>query len=214
MAETTITTNIQKLEMLFDIFNKKFFDDFLEKPIIAFIPNIGNRNYAYGWCTIKKIWKDKDNGETYYEIAICPEFMDRDIKEISSTLLHEMTHLYNLQRGIQDCSRGNQYHNKKFKIEAEKRGLEISYDKKIGWSLTKLSKSTAIFIDNEIDIKMIPLCRGGKYFNTEDDSDDIEEEKKKTSWKYVCPNCNNSVRATKELYVICGDCNEDMEEEI
>jgi len=31
--------------------------------------------------------------------------------------------------------------------------------------------------------------------------------------KYVCPDCEVSVRATKAVNVVCGDCNKQMQEE-
>ena len=34
--------------------------------------------------------------------------------------------------------------------------------------------------------------------------------KKSSTRKYVCPNCGQSVRATKEVNILCGDCNEKM----
>ena len=37
-----------------------------------------------------------------------------------------------LQYGIQDCSRGGAYHNKRFRDAAEQRDLHISYDSRIG----------------------------------------------------------------------------------
>ena len=51
-------------------------------------------------------------------------------------MLHEMVHLYNIQRDIQDYSRGGTYHNKKFKTEAEKHMLRIEKDGRYGWTIT------------------------------------------------------------------------------
>lgn len=36
---------------------------------------------------------------------------------------------------------------------------------------------------------------------------------KQSSRKYVCPMCGCIIRATKEVHVICGDCNVEFEEE-
>lgn len=125
-----------------------------------------------------------------------------------------MTHLYNIQIGVKDCSRNNTYHNKRFKQEAEKRGLIISFDKKIGWSITKLNEETKRFIDTNIDFKLVPLTRGKRQNFTIGDDEDVEEKEKKSSRKYVCPKCDISVRATKEVRIMCMDCNEEMIEEI
>ena len=51
--------------------------------------------------------------------------------------MHEMVHYYCHTQGIKDTSRGNTYHNKRFKEEAEKRGLMISSAPHIGYSVTQ-----------------------------------------------------------------------------
>ena len=68
---------------------------------------------------------DGDNG---FWKCIFKIFLVQNIKRI----LH-----YCQLNGIQDTSRGNTYHNKRFKEEAEKRGLLIDYDPKIGHSITQ-----------------------------------------------------------------------------
>lgn len=47
---------------------------------------------------------------------------------------------------IQDCSRGGAYHNKKFKDAAEARDLKISYDPRIGWSITEPTEALCEFV--------------------------------------------------------------------
>ena len=37
---------------------------------------------------------------------------------------------------------------------------------------------------------------------------------KQSSRKYVCPMCGAIIRATKEVHVICADCNEEFEEDV
>ena len=57
-----------------------------------------------------------------------------------------MVHLWNLQNGVQDTSRGGTYHNKKFKEVAEQHGLIIEQHPKYGWTLTKLNDEAQEFI--------------------------------------------------------------------
>ena len=40
------------------------------------------------------------------------------------------------ENGVQDCSRGNTYHNKRFKAAAEAHGLTVTHSDKYGWSHT------------------------------------------------------------------------------
>lgn len=65
---------------------------------------------------------------------------------MTATVLHEMVHLYNIQTGVQDTSRGGTYHNKRFREAAEARDLHISYDKRIGWSVTEPTEALIEFI--------------------------------------------------------------------
>lgn len=85
-------------------------------------------------------------GTRWHELNIGAGTLDRDIADVVSTLLHEATHLYNLQEGVQDTSRGGRYHNKRFREAAEARDLKISYDPKIGWSITEPTEALIDFI--------------------------------------------------------------------
>lgn len=102
---------ISNLEQLFDQFNEYLFEGELEKPVITI--QADTTAGAYGWCTTQKIWKSGD--DEYYEINICAEHLNRSIKEVCATLIHEMVHLDNLYDGVSDTSAGGRYHNKKFK---------------------------------------------------------------------------------------------------
>lgn len=51
-------------------------------------------------------------------------------------MLHECVHLWNMQQGVKDTSRGGAYHNKKFRDAAVARDLDIRHDPRIGWSFT------------------------------------------------------------------------------
>ncbi len=213
MQRVSITKNISILEELFDVLNKQFFNSVLEKPVITLNPGSTNRNkgttVTLGWCTTKKIWIDKEKNMSYYEITICPEFIDRGIEEICATLLHEMTHLYNLYNGVKDVSRSGYYHNKNFKREAECHGLVIEFVKTIGWSKTSLNNYAKAFCNN-LDIKLEKFVRQAPYFLDDKKQDDDNKNEKKRSIKYVCPECGISVRATKVVRIKCEDCNESM----
>lgn len=214
----TLQTVIEELERLFEIFNQKFYDGKLQKPVITIQAN-KNRKLAYGWCTTKKIWKDRFQENFFYEINLTPEFLHLEIYEICATLLHEMAHLANLQFGIKDCSRGNTYHNLKFKEMAEKGGLRIEHHPKYGWTITHLTDETTALIDSlDIDPAVFALYRhspaihdveGGKSEGEEGIID--KPEKPKSGWRqYFCPVCGQKIRASKDVNIICGDCHETM----
>jgi hypothetical protein len=201
---TQIESINAELNRLFDVFNFYYYDNEIEKPVITVQTN-GKSKGTMGWCSCKKIWKNSEKNEYYYEITICGEYLYRSVEEICSTLLHEMVHLYCIEHNIKDTSRSNIYHNKKFKEVAEQHGLIIEYDKRIGWSITKLTDEAKTFVKNNANKEVFVLTRITKINLTEGGE---EEGPKQSMRKYVCPRCGAIIRATKNVNVLCTDCNE------
>lgn len=194
---------IGKLEDLFSKFNGMFFKNELETPVITVSPD--TTKGAYGWCTTWKAWKDHKDSDGYYEINICAEYLNRPFEEICGTLIHEMVHLMNLQNEVQDTSRNGMYHNKKFKQIAEKHGLIVDKSEKYGWCITKLNNEVLEFVKS-LDEQSFKLYRSK--------IPKIMTSSSSSSRKYVCPRCGTIIRATKEVRVICSDCDIEFEEEI
>lgn len=198
------------LEKMYRQLNMDKFENELEEPVIT----VMSTPRSYGHVTCGKVWKAKD---TYrYELNIGAGTLDRPIEYVVSTLLHEMVHIYNLQNGIQDTSRGNTYHNKKFKAKAESVGLVIDYDRKIGFSVTSPSEALIDYIIeqgwSDILLNRFDLIRISTGTGAASSSGDDDNQKKPSSTrKYICPKCGMSVRATKTVNLICGDCNETMQ---
>lgn len=203
MQEQSLKVVIQKLEDLFEQFNKRFYEGQLEKAIITVSPD--ESKSAFGWCTSWRAWKKSDDDETgYYEINICAEHLARPFSEICVTLLHEMVHLWNLQNEIKDTSRNGYYHNKNFKNVAEEHGLSIEKHVKCGWTLSSLNNEAKAFIENMNE-------QGFAIYRSKIPK--INKQKKPSSRKYVCPCCGLIIRATKEVRVVCADCDIEFEEE-
>jgi hypothetical protein len=198
-----IAKTLNELNIAFNKLNDKIFGNCLVQPIILIQTN-GRRTNVLGWCTVKRIWKKKDKTEERYEITICAEYLTRPINELMSTMIHEMVHLYNLMNDVKDVSNGNIYHNKKFKEEAENRGLIVEHAPTIGWSVTTLSDELIELIKSlnidesvfdwarELPIKEIKGTGKGK--------------RKKNIIQYQCPSCETIIKAKKELHAMCKDC--------
>lgn len=207
------------LEKIFRAVNADSFGGEVEEPIIT----IQSTPMAYGHVTVSKVWKSKDSER--YELNISADWLTRPIENVVATMIHEMVHLLNMQRGIQDCSRGNTYHNKKFKEEAEKHMLHIEKSEKYGWTITSPTDELLEYILDkgwgDIDMgknAVFGLLGGsGNGVSAPGSSGKVtpgtDAKKKRTSWKHVCPKCGNIARTTKEIKLICGDCNENMEVE-
>lgn len=186
---------VKSLEELFDRFNEYLFNNEVEKPVVTISPD--STGGAYGWCTTQKMWKADD--KDYYEINICAEHLNRPIKEVCATLIHEMVHLDNINKDIKDTGASGRYHNKKFKETAEAHGLIIDKDAKYGWTITSLHDDTAAWIDENIKIKGFGIARV------------IPEKKakKKSKYKfYMCPTCEVKFYSIYEINGKCEDCDE------
>lgn len=199
------------LNKLFDKLNDALFESVLSKPVIT----IQNTPNAYGHITVNKVWK---SGDAYrHELNIGAGTLNRPIEETVATLIHEMVHLYNIANGVRDTSRGYTYHNAKFREEAEKRWLHIEHDKTYGWTITSPTDRLIEWCITE-RLDEIRIAYNAKGYHGDFDDNDGEsvtpKGKPKTSGgkaktstrKYICPNCSISVRATKTVSLICGEC--------
>ena len=216
-----ISAIVKKTEAIFDLFNDHLYGSELTRPAITVSPDGGHG--AYGWCSVYEIWQG--NGSAYREINICAEYIDRPISEVAATMLHEMAHLYNLTHDIKDVSNNGYYHNKLFKETAEAHGLHIEKHPKYGWTVTTLTEETAAWLAAQPGMEDIAASRKTLFQITTGGDRDGDEPKtttikggrqtsKNRSIKYVCPECGAIIRATKQVNVICGDCNVPFEQEI
>lgn len=193
--QTTCSGAVQQLETMFRALNTEYFGGALEEPIIT----IQSTPKCFGHITVRKVWSTENSGRR--ELNIGAESLNRSIEKVAATLVHEMVHLYCTANGIQDTSRGGTYHNKRFKAEAEKRGLHIEKADKIGYSVTTPKPELCEFV-KERGWEKISMARSTK--------EKAATRSKSSTRKYQCPCCEQSIRATKEVNIICGECMELM----
>lgn len=191
---------IKELENLFNQFNELLFNNEVERPVIAILPD--TTKGAYGWCTTQKVWKS--DHEEYYEINICAEHLNRPIKEVCATLIHEMVHLDNIKKEIKDTDKTGRYHNKKFKETAEAHGLIIEKQGSYGWTKTSLAPSTEEWIENNISYEKFDLARVKK-------SKQAATSKSKYKY-YMCPCCGVKFYTVSTINAKCEDCGEWFEQ--
>lgn len=142
------------------------------------------------------------NGEeSFNEIAFNLEHFSTPA-ELLSTLLHEVAHSMNHANGIEDCS-ANQYHNAKFKAQAEALGLETHEIKGKGHASTSLTdfgakrwKKALTILSNAFDITAL----GGESAKPKGRNTNL--------LKAQCP-CEQTIRASRgviEAGVRCDAC--------
>ena len=112
-----------------------------------------------------------------------------------------MCHQYAYENNIKDCTRGGTYHNKRYKEIAERHGLEVSKSDKNGYNVTVLTTEARNIVE-----PIISLLTLKRVIQTK------EASKKSSTRKYMCSECEMTVRATKEVNIKCGDCDVTMEE--
>ena len=206
-------TNYQRtanyLVKIFRAVNAHYFGGELEMPTITIQSTVG----AYGHISTSRVWSDGE--KTSYELNIGADYLSRPIENVVATLIHEASHEYALLHGIKDTSNRGVYHNKRFKAIAEGKGkLVIDRHPKYGWTVTSPSEDTINFCV-EYGFEDILISRNtfigfsGAVGGQSGDDGKAKRPKKPTSTrKYICPCCGNSFRATKDLNVVCMDCNE------
>lgn len=202
------------LVKIFKMLNDDLFEGALSIPVIT----IQSTPKAYGHITVGKVWTADE--QERHELNIGAGTLSRPIEETVATLVHEMVHLYNIQQGKQDTSRGYTYHNKIFKEEAEKRLLHIEHHPTYGWTITSPTDGLIEWILNhdldEIQISRndgfssfaLPPKTGGS--NGARPPVPTTPKRPSSTRKYKCPCCGTSVRATKKVNIICADCDERM----
>ena len=129
-----------------------------------------------------------------------------------------MVHYCNYQNGIQDCSRGNTYHNKRFKAAAECRGFQsLPPRDKYGWSITQPTEQLMDFaINNGLTDILINRNESLAGFGitgtgTHSGATSGTAVRPSSSRKYICSCCGNSVRATDaRRRIACLDCAKQM----
>lgn len=196
------------LNKIFSLLNETYFENALSKPVIT----IQSTPRAYGHVSCAKVWTSDE--EHRHELNIGAGTLRRNIENVVATMLHEMVHLWNIQNGVQDCSRGGAYHNKRFKEEAEKRDLIIEHHASYGWTLTTPSDALIEWCIKN-DLAEIRVTRhdgafsftppaGGKAGTHAPPT--ATGKKPSSTRKYICPHCSASVRATRDISIICGAC--------
>lgn len=221
----TYSAAAEFLSELFDMLNDEFFGGVLAKPVVTIESSIDT--YA-SFCLRPNAWNSPAYGDQY-SLNISSEYLHRGLEELCCSLLHEMVHEYNRcyinpeigkDGVVVDCSRGNTYHNRRFKAEAERRGLVIERDSVYGWTITKPGQHLLDWLAS-VELSDIQLHRtipqsavmggaGGAVSGNSKGVHTKESERKHRFKEYVCPCCLVRIRsnALQELHLRCEDCDE------
>ena len=226
---STYSKAAEFLSDLYDLLNQEFFGGVLAKPVISIDSSI--ETYA-SFCLRPDAWNSPEHGDQY-ALNVSSEYLHLGLQELSCSLLHEMTHQYNWtyidpsigKDVVKDCSRGNMYHNRRFKSEAEKRGLLIDRDPVYGWTITSAGPRLLDWLQT-IELADIQLHRTiptlialtGKQDGSNGDNSKSTGKsgtaKKSRYAKYQCPCCKLIVRCSSQTVakLRCEECDELLEQ--
>lgn len=209
---TNYRRTVQYLQKIFNLINEEYFSGELEEITLT----VQESTTAYGHISVSNTWFTTD-GKGMRELNISAQYLTRPIENVTATLIHEASHLYNMMHNIKDTSNGY-YHNKRFKETAENLGhLSISKDIKYGWTVTEPTEETIDFcirngltdikVGKAIDFTVFGF--GGTATGTATGTT-RPRTKKGNSIKMICPQCGAIARVTRQTNLICGDCMEHM----
>lgn len=203
------------LQAAYNKLNERQFSGTLPHLLITF--ESGAKKHAYGWVYTNKMWKTS-NGDKY-SIVIATEHL-QEVEQVIITLTHEMCHVYAMENGIKDTSRGGYYHNDNFKAIAEKAGLICTKEQQ-GWATREMSEElkevyNEITQGAKITFKWERSVKPTEPKEKEEPQEGEEEPKpKKKSGYYifVCPECGAKLRTTKDgMIIACGGTKENKHE--
>jgi predicted SprT family Zn-dependent metalloprotease len=189
------------LQDAYDHFNEHIFDNRLPDCLITLSNEL---NKAYGYYRNHPFSHSKRKDKSTDEIALNPfTFSGRSDREIYSTLVHEMVHLWQHHFGVDNKKTP---HDREWADKMEEIGLMPTSTGKPGGKRTG-RRVTHYIIDGgafdiaekkfkgRIDWRGAPIQR-------------VKKGSKRT--KYTCPMCEVNAYGKPGLYLICGDCDEGM----
>lgn len=204
-------------QQIFDYFNESLFGGELPGVIL----NFSRMANTHGFFAPNR-WASDAKGEAH-EISLNPETFVRPSKDVLSTLVHEMAHLWQQEFG-KPSRRG--YHNKEWAKKMEEIGLMPSDTgapggKPVGQKMSHYivedgpydrafqvmpKELTLPFVAREF-ILVSPDPSQGEGGEDEGEGEEPKKEKPKGSkLKYSCPECSSNVWGKEGLNLVCGDC--------
>lgn len=210
MKQTTkMSRAVSMIEGIYNSTNADFWGGQLPTVIITVQSSPG----SFGHSTVSRVWRRKE--DDLFELNIAAEVLDYPIEELLDTVIHEQVHIYCRVNQISECSRNGTYHNKKFKELAESHGLKCVYTGgAYGWNTTAAENDMLLEYALEKGYSEMAIARkssrpvriggtaqqgGGRL--------PAGEKRPSSTRKLICSGgCGQTVRATKAVNIICGNC--------
>ena len=179
----------QEVEKIFQSFNKRFFENKLPMPLFKF----GRTRYP----RINENVVAKNKDKYSHEITLPYECLNKTIDVVAAIVLEGMIQEYSFINDKKLFSRNNTYYNRHFAEIARQFGLTAEKPENM-----KLKRGYIISSNEKFKILCVELGfvkSWGKIYEYN------KGRKPGSTIKYYDPDTGNSVRATKEHFLICFD---------
>lgn len=237
MEETKTSIELYtKVQTVIDEINARFFEGKGKQKIPHVVFAINNRCKS---CVVAFVQADalydKSKDEKLQYMAINPDYLNRNIGEIVSTICHELCHVY--EHAYIHIPRGG-YHDKQWSELMRECGLEPVYLNKSKTAVTHKIVEGGEF---ETYVKEFTEKHGEGFFNIVSYSSEVQRKTRKelgieddgeedgepradnadkpvkkynrNKIKYICPECQAKVWGKAGLNIYCSDCECSFEEE-
>lgn len=208
MADTRPTQEYSSFDQAYDFFNARLFEGKLPLCLIT----LQRKSKAFGYFSGDRFVSRNNGNEKIDEIALNPDTFERCTDQyIISTLVHEMTHVWQYRLGRRPRKA---YHDRQWADKMEEIGLCPSTTGQPGGARTGQKCSHYLPDEGPFIDAWNELLGTGFKLNWQSNAP-VEEKKetKPSKVKYTCPECEQNAWAKPEASLVCGDCMERMESE-
>lgn len=194
----TIAT-YQTLQKAYDFFNRELFSGELPACLITMQRHRNAKGY---FCAEMFESRGEEDKHRIHEIAMNPTyFYERSDEDILSTLVHEMVHLWQQEKG--KPSRGR-YHNSEWADKMEDIGLIPSDTEEEGGARTGPRMSHYIDKDGRFKMYIDIFIEQNEKLNYQDRPVPKAKKAKKNKVKYTCPKCLLNAWGKPGIELLCG----------
>lgn len=205
MAQRTPTrVKYDSFQYAYDFFNKALFGASLPDVLITLQRQSNSNGYFHA-----EVFQSRTDEKLYtHELAMNPETFGRTDKEILSTLVHEMAHVWQQAHG--KPSRTG-YHNQQWAEKMREIGLQPTSTGELGGKEVGQRITHLIVPDGQFERACAKLAAEKFQLDWVSRVPDKKERAKKAAskTKYTCPDCDTNAWAKPGVMILCGDCTDD-----
>lgn len=190
------------LQKAYDHFNRKIFGNKLPNCLITLSAELKS---ARGYYRNHPFEHSEHKDQVTDEIALNPfTFTGRTDREIYSTLVHEMVHLWQHHFGIKNTKtvHDTEWANKMEEIGLMPTSTGVPGGKRTGRKVTHYIIEGGTFDEAEKPFDVAIPWRGSLT--------NKEEKKKPRRTKYTCPECGLNAYGKPAIHLVCGKCDTSM----